>query len=151
MSLKVLVVDDEPFVRSVCEAVIRRVGYEPISAVNGEEGLSIFRNRSRDIGLVLSDLSMPKLNGLEMALKIFELEPSAKVILMTGYQPELMIPPGFLGLCATIAKPFTIQVLGEAIQSVCRMNRQEVEVQNSADRSYQAIQNPLSRLHPVAV
>ncbi len=58
--------DDEAVVRSVCEAVIRRIGYTPILAHDGENGLNIFEQQPGEIDLVLADISMPKLDGIEM-------------------------------------------------------------------------------------
>jgi DNA-binding NtrC family response regulator len=109
-------VDDEPTVRFVCGAVVRQIGYSPILAIDGEHGLTIFGQQPHEIDLVLADVSMPKLDGIEMVRKMFEIKPHSNVILMTGYTPELIIPDNVLKLCAALAKPFTVQQLTEAIR-----------------------------------
>jgi DNA-binding NtrC family response regulator len=111
-----LVVDDEPTVRFVCEAVVRHIGYSPILAVDGEHGLDIFGQLLHEIDLVIADVSMPKLDGIEMVRKMFEMKPHSNVILMTGYTPEQIIPDNVLKLCAALAKPFTVQQLTDAIR-----------------------------------
>ena len=92
---------DEPVVRAVCEAAICRIGYTPTIAYDGEHGLSIFGQQPQEIDLVLADVSMPKLHGIEMVSKMFELKRHSNVILMTGYTPELAIPEDVFRICAT--------------------------------------------------
>ncbi len=83
----ILVMDDEPIVRFVCEAVIRRLGQTPILAHDGEQGLNIFGQQPHEIDLIIADVSMPKLDGIEMVRTMFDLKRHSNVILMTGYTP----------------------------------------------------------------
>ncbi|MDR4502525.1 MAG: response regulator [Nitrospirales bacterium] len=83
----VLVVDDEADVRKVARMALEKVGYTVIEAANGEEAIE--RTRSGENPLLLSvivtDINMPKVNGLE-AIQFFQKEfPSVSLIVMTGY------------------------------------------------------------------
>lgn len=111
----ILVVDDDPLIRSICRKVVESHGFDPILAENGAEGLSIFRDRRVAIALVLSDISMPEMNGIEMVREMFTIQPHANIILMTGYSTH-DLPGELQKLCALIYKPFTPRQLGEAIK-----------------------------------
>ena len=81
----VLVVDDEPSVRSLVESVLAEAAFEVVQAANGVDALAIFAHDSRRIDLVLLDLSMPSLNGLEILRALREIRPDVRVILSSGY------------------------------------------------------------------
>ena len=112
----ILVVDDEPVVRAVCKAVLESAGFQALIAADGREGLEVYREFQPRIDLILSDVSMPHMNGLEMAHHIFAENPRANVILMTGFQPEFAVPDVLRNLCAVIAKPFQSTMLVETIR-----------------------------------
>ena len=112
----VLIVDDEPIVQKICETVLRKHGFEPILATNGAEGLETYRARYQEICLVLSDISMPHMNGIEMTRKMFEVHCHANVILMSGANLVDLIPDDIAKLCSMIAKPFTPGRLIEAVK-----------------------------------
>jgi CheY-like chemotaxis protein len=70
----ILVVDDESAVRAVAESILLRAGYVVLSAKDGVEGLRVFKQHQTTIGLVLSDVMMPNMNGLELADQVLELD-----------------------------------------------------------------------------
>lgn len=111
----ILVVDDDPLIRSICKKVVEMQGFEPVLAENGREGLDIFRDRHPAIALVLSDIAMPMMNGIEMVHQIFALKPHSNVILMTGYAPH-EAATDLENLCALLYKPFTPRQLADAIK-----------------------------------
>jgi two-component system, NtrC family, response regulator AtoC len=80
---KVLVVDDEPNLRKVLGAMLRNEGYEVAVAENGEVGLSEFKKNGADI--VITDLVMPKLGGMDLLKAINELAPDVPVIIITAH------------------------------------------------------------------
>ncbi len=84
---RVLVVDDEELYRHAIERILRRVGYEVLMAHDALEALQVISVQSVD--LVLCDIQMPGINGLELVRQIREIEPDLPCIVMTGYNtPE---------------------------------------------------------------
>jgi DNA-binding response OmpR family regulator len=79
----ILVVDDEGAIRYSVSKTLQRVGYEVSEAASGEEALDMMRNDHFDV--ILTDIRMPGLTGVELLKKIKEVSPDAIVILMTGY------------------------------------------------------------------
>ena len=64
---KVLVVDDEPIVLQLTVAILQRAGYETIVAVNGKDALALCEELKTELVLIISDVSMPEMNGKELA------------------------------------------------------------------------------------
>ncbi|MDP9170058.1 MAG: response regulator [Acidobacteriota bacterium] len=108
--------DDEPIVQKVCAMVLRNSGFEPIVAATGTEGLEIYRERHEEICLVLSDVAMPGMDGIEMTRKMFEVYSRANVILMSGANLSSVIPEDVRRLCSMIEKPFMPAQLLEAVR-----------------------------------
>ena len=120
---KLLVVDDEPVVLSFCKIALERHGFELLTAVDGLEGLNIFKQLHSEIDLSILDISMPKLDGIELARKMFELQTHPNILLMTGYIPERIIPAKMLKMCGVLMKPFTIDALLAAIKKCLESQR----------------------------
>src|SRR5215467_10214959 len=81
----VLIVDDQPEVCRMTAMVLSRAGFSTKIAVDGQEGLECFLKHQLEICLVLSDVVMPRMNGLEMVDRIMEIEPDAKILMMSAY------------------------------------------------------------------
>jgi len=81
----VLLVDDQDLARGMAAAMLNRLGFEVITAKDGTEAVDIFRERPEDIGLVLTDLTMPLLNGWETLDAVRKIRPDIPVILSSGY------------------------------------------------------------------
>ncbi len=81
--IKILIVDDEEGILDVTEGYFQRKGYEVYTACNGIEALEVL-NRIK-IGCIFTDINMPKMDGLELAEKIREIESTLPVVVMTGY------------------------------------------------------------------
>jgi CheY-like chemotaxis protein len=87
--LKVLVIDDEPFILEYIRKVLHQVGYATLVAENGEQGLAIFEEHRAEIDLVLTDIVMPdSFDGMEVASRIQRIDPSVPVLFITGAVPE---------------------------------------------------------------
>ena len=96
----VLVVEDEASVRAFCCAVLRRCGYHVLEAAGPVEALDILKQSK--VGLVLTDITMPGMNGKEMVRRIDRSQqPDLKVLYMSGYSEN--IEPG----ADSLEKPFT--------------------------------------------
>ena len=81
----VLVVDDEAAVRSVLDRALRSFGYSVLLAADGDEAVAKARHHSGVIDLVLSDVAMPGMNGVEVLERMRELRPTARQMLMSGF------------------------------------------------------------------
>lgn len=80
----ILIVDDEDFVRSSFQLYFETLGYRVWVADGGESALGIFRERSKELDVVLLDLVMPGVHGIEVLRQMKELDPSVEVVIATG-------------------------------------------------------------------
>jgi len=102
---KVLVVDDEEWMRDACEQILQPEGFEVITAADGPTGLELARRRSPD--LILADLKMPGMDGLAYLRSIKAVDPEAVVIVITGYATlEVAVEAMKAGAYEFLAKPF---------------------------------------------
>jgi len=100
--LMVLVVEDEASVRSFCCTVLKRFGYRVLEAAGPIEALKTLQEVPEPVALVLTDITMPGMNGKEMVKRIDrEVQPDVKVLYMSGYSEN--IEPGL----DLLEKPFT--------------------------------------------
>jgi signal transduction histidine kinase/CheY-like chemotaxis protein len=121
----ILVVDDEETVRTTSARMLETAGYTVEIATDGCEGLEAFRRSSDKIRLVLLDLTMPQMDGVETFREIRRVRPDACVVLMSGYN-ELEAVQRFTGkgLAGFIQKPFQIQSLLGKIREVLEADRE---------------------------
>jgi CheY-like chemotaxis protein len=112
----ILLVEDEPDVRNLGERVLSSLGFTVLLAEDGVEALEVFRQHRDEICCVVSDLTMPRMNGWETLAALRQLAPGLPVVMTSGYhaapasgdgQPEM--PQEFL------SKPYRIQELRDAI------------------------------------
>ncbi len=113
---QILVVDDDLVVRLLCQSVLRRQEFIPIVAADGLEGLEIYRERHQHIHVVVSDILMPVMGGVEMVRKIFEIQAKANIIMMSGANTEDLTPDEVKKLCSVIEKPFIPRALVESVK-----------------------------------
>jgi len=107
---KILVIDDEKDIRDGCKWIVSRMGYEVFCAANGPDGLQILE--TEDIYIVLCDIKMPGMDGLDVLAKIKEQFPSVLVIMITGFSTvEAAVEAMKKGAYDFISKPFTPDVL----------------------------------------
>jgi len=115
----VLVVDDEPGVRTVASLSLRKRGFHVLEAGSGEQALDVVKNTQAPIDVMLSDVRMPGMNGYELAMCMQGARPSTACILMSGYVDEEHLRDRIVtaGL-PLIEKPFTSGTLVDAIHRV---------------------------------
>lgn len=113
----ILLVDDEEIVVDITSRMLARLGFTIVSARDGIEALEVFLRHRNEIRLVLSDVSMPRMNGWETLTALRQLSPGIPVILASGYSEEQVMdgthpekPQAFLG------KPYGFKDLRNAIQ-----------------------------------
>jgi len=113
---KILVVDDNNFLRMAVSEMLSMLGYEVLSADSGENGLSIFLKNKFDI--VLSDYEMPGMDGVAFACSIKKSSPRTPVVIMTGAGRETVFSRKSTAVDEVISKPFTLAEIDETIQNV---------------------------------
>ena len=117
----VLVVDDEDGVRLVAGKMLQTLGFDILSASDGEKGLEVYRARHESICAVLLDLTMPRMDGEETFREIRRIRPDACVVLMSGFN-EQDAAARFVGkgLAGFVQKPFTPDELRERLAAFGR-------------------------------
>ncbi|HET9603569.1 MAG TPA: response regulator [Gemmatimonadales bacterium] len=103
---QILVVDDEEPVRRLAVRVLRGRGYSVAEAADGSKALAKAEELGSGLRLVLTDVVMPHLNGVELAERLSVLRPDVPVILMSGYGPVELMARGIAAPCAMLSKPF---------------------------------------------
>src|SRR5258705_5052716 len=122
MNASILVVDDEPVVQDAVRWLLRSQGYDVDTARNGEEALSRIAHQEFDV--VVSDIKMPGLNGLDVLERSRALKPNLSVILMTGYASlETAIEALRLGASDYLRKPFELDDLTLSVERALRGHR----------------------------
>jgi CheY-like chemotaxis protein len=113
----ILVVDDQQVVREVAQAALQRLGYSVLLAEDGKTALELFEKHQDLIPLVLLDLTMPEMGGLEAFQRLQAMRPEVKVLLSSGYnEAEATSRFQGLGLTGFVQKPYTSRGLAEKIK-----------------------------------
>ena len=107
----VLVVDDEPGIRQFTARILLDEGYLVHEAGDGLEALEFIRAGEVVIDAVVSDIVMPRLNGVELLQSLARTHPNLPMVLMSGYGMDELTRRGLASPCAVLAKPFTAERL----------------------------------------
>jgi CheY-like chemotaxis protein len=102
-----LVVDDEAPVRRFAVRVLQQDGFRVLEAADGVEALELLQGRPEDLNVVVSDIVMPRMNGVELMKVLSVSHPSVPVILMSGYANNELLELGIAAPCGIVAKPFS--------------------------------------------
>jgi signal transduction histidine kinase len=111
----ILVVEDDDDVRRGVADMVDTLGYAAVTACSGMEAVGILRRNQR-IDLVLSDIVMPGMSGVELAIEAARLRKGIKVLLMSGYPQEVLAAKGADGHFPVLAKPYREKDLAEEIR-----------------------------------
>lgn len=107
----ILVVDDEPIVRRFASRVLADAGYSVATAADGAEALELLRGRREPVRVVVSDIVMPRLNGVQLLQALSVSHPDLPIILMSGFAPAQLADRGIAAPCSVLAKPFPPELL----------------------------------------
>ena len=103
----ILIVDDEPALMELAGQILKRMGYDVITARSGEEALDIYRQRKDSPDLVILDLGMPGMGGYNCLKEIRVINPEARVIIASGYSADGQVKDALMaGAAGFISKPF---------------------------------------------
>lgn len=115
----VLLVEDEPMVRSIARSTLEMSGYRVIEAANGREALVIVDQQEETIDLVLTDVMMPQMGGRELAAHVTSRLPGTKILYMSGYTDDALMHHGVLKTnIAFLEKPFTPDTLSRRVRDI---------------------------------
>lgn len=123
---KILIVDDEPSMREFLEIMLTREGYKVTAASNGRDALNMLNKQMYD--LIISDIQMPGMGGLELLKSIKDVSPDTEVIMITAYaSTETAVEAMKEGAYDYITKPFKIDEIRLIIKKALEKKRLEVE------------------------
>jgi len=119
--LRVLLVEDEVLVRDLARSILTRAGYSVREAANGLEALSVFAASDRAVDLLLTDVIMPGMGGVELARRLTAQNPDLQVVFISGYAGEALGTQGELAAgIHLVRKPFSPAELLAMIERVRR-------------------------------
>lgn len=116
----ILLVDDEPLVRKATSRLLRSMGYTVLAAESGEVALALASQHLEEIDLVLTDVVMPEMNGLDLARELSRRSPSLKILFMSGFTDGVLaergvLKPGVMYLQKPIQKDALADCLANAL------------------------------------
>ena len=118
MNARILLIEDDPHALLAIEILLSHLGYKVETARNGREGLKKFRANAPD--LVLTDIIMPEVEGIETIIAMRQLRPDAKIVAMSGGGPmnreSLLDMTVKLGATDSLAKPFDDDQLAQVVE-----------------------------------
>jgi len=117
----ILVVEDQAEVLRLVGAILERLNYRALTASNGQEALAVYDAHGNEIALVLTDVVMPNVGGLELIRAVRKKDPEARIVAMTGYPPdELKRAFPSMDIFGWLEKPLSLdrvaQVVSEALK-----------------------------------
>ena len=132
---KILIVDDEPIARDNLAHILKKDGYLPLLAENGEQAIDILRQEQ--VELVLTDIRMKGLDGMAVLAEAKNLWPSTEVVVITGYASvDTAVAAMRQGAYLYISKPFKIEVLRAFVEKALEKNLLRKEVHALRERVY---------------
>ena len=119
----ILLVDDEKMIASTGGQLLKILGYESVACTSSVEALQYYSDHTGEIDIVITDLTMPGMNGVELAEKILAISPEMPVILCTGFNEGLTKEKALkAGIRAFLMKPYTSAELSRILSDVISNN-----------------------------
>jgi CheY-like chemotaxis protein len=112
----ILVVDDQTQIRSLLRTLLESIGHEVIEAGNGREGLCHYRTARPD--LIITDMQVPDMNGVEMIKRLRHMMPSVKIIALSGSHGGIRDANRLVGSQHTISKPFSLKQFCQTVHAL---------------------------------
>ncbi|APF19608.1 PAS/PAC sensor hybrid histidine kinase [Caldithrix abyssi DSM 13497] len=122
----ILVVEDDATVRQVIVETLHNYGYRVLEAMDGAEALEIFALSADQIDLIVSDIVMPRVNGIEFHLRILKTNPLVKFIFISGYSNVEILKDADLNSVEFVQKPFKLQELVRRVRKVLNYSRESL-------------------------
>ena len=117
----VLLVEDEPAILKMGKRMLESLGYRVLTAGLPDEAVALVKKNAEEIGLLLTDVVMPQMNGLDLAAHLTQLHPELKCMFMSGYTADIITKQGLVEEGVHfIQKPFTVQDLAAKVQEALK-------------------------------
>ncbi len=113
---QILVVDDEQLVRQIASRILTEEGHRVLEAADGRQAYDLIQREFSSLDLVVTDVIMPHLTGVELLERMSTLCPGLPVVLMSGYGAAQLAERGIAAPCGVIPKPFAPQALIEEVR-----------------------------------
>ncbi len=107
----IIVVDDDAAVRRIASRILIEEGFPVLEASDGDEAIQLAEQLGHDVGLVVTDIVMPRLNGIELLERLARIQPSLPVVLMSGYTSNELMSRALVAPCGILRKPFAPEAL----------------------------------------
>jgi signal transduction histidine kinase/ActR/RegA family two-component response regulator len=115
----ILLVEDEPSVRTLVRDELRKLGYRVVEAKNGVEACLLATQQAGSFQLLLTDVVMPGMGGRELAQHLSVIKPDLRTLFISGYMDDIGIMAGQEeGMSSFLQKPFTPEVLAHAVRNL---------------------------------
>jgi signal transduction histidine kinase/ActR/RegA family two-component response regulator len=136
----ILLVEDEPSVRTLVRDELRKLGYRVIEAKNGIEACLLATQQAGSFQLLLTDVVMPGMAGRELAQHLSVIKPDLRTLFMSGYLDDVGIMAGQEeGMSSFLQKPFTPEVLARAVRNLLDANAVSNRAGPSPSKPVQAL------------
>jgi|Deesub1362A_J573_1020465.scaffolds.fasta_scaffold00105_76 DNA-binding NtrC family response regulator len=140
---EILVVDDDPQMRDDIAEMLRSEGYNITTASSGEEALEFIRERDFDV--VLTDLMMPGISGMDVLREVMKIKPKTRVIVITAFATiESAVEAMKIGASDYISKPFKLNEVQVAVRRALEEAKFSERLSTSKESSIQEIASSLS-------
>ena len=114
----ILLVEDDPNVMKVTIRQLQNCGYRILAASNAEEAMALFRQRAPEIALVITDVNMPKTNGMVLAQQLRTVRAETRVLFISGYGLDILASSGRPETSEFLANPFSSDVLAAKVSEM---------------------------------
>lgn len=116
----ILVVEDDQHIRELLTIVLENSGYEVLIAADGRAALRVMEGNGRKIDLLLTDVIMPEIGGLELADRLLAADPDLRVVFMSGYSEEIVSSRWATQERVFLEKPFSLPDLLALVRATLR-------------------------------
>ncbi|GEM_PF-1412948 len=123
----ILLVEDEPFVRKVAAQILQSAGYNLLAARSGSEALESFGPHAAEVDLLLADVVLPGMSGIDLAMRFETLSPRVRTILMSGHEECLA---GCAATRTCLAKPFAAHTLLQNVREALSAQPRDVTLRH---------------------
>lgn len=113
----IVVVDDEPHVRDSVTRLLELEGYSVVQAADAAEAIRIFERSGQSVGLLVTDLSLPDLNGWELCRRVRGLHPRMRILVLSGSFDPAQVPAEMDDV-GYLQKPFDAELLARRVSSL---------------------------------
>ena len=135
MAKNILLVEDKKLIRMMISNGLKGYGINFFEADNGKDAIDVFRENQEEIDLVISDIHLPLLNGVESIRAMKVIKPNLPTIVLTSFTHKTIVLECVkLGVSAFLAKPLHMESLKEKVFDILDLREREIQVENNLYR-----------------